>query len=198
MQLTFLRSSIASLMVASVLCIASAANAKTVIDEKITYYDVSPTSLESLADSLIEATPIRLSGNTFFGQTRYSIEWTYDHEIRNKFCRVAKVKVIAQIKTTLPRLKSADSDILAAWDSWYPALEGHLDQHKQHAIETAEELDKKIKKLRRQKDCQILFENASALANEMISESLDRDVAYDEDTRFGYTEGAWSLFDDAN
>lgn len=53
MQLTFLRSSFASLIVSSLLCIASVANAKTVMDETVTYYDVSPTSLESLADSLI-------------------------------------------------------------------------------------------------------------------------------------------------
>lgn len=198
MLLVFSRSRLSRLLAASFIVIASAANAKTIIDEKITYYDVVPSSVESLTDTLIEATPIRRSGNRFFGQTRYSIEWTYDHEIRNKFCRVAKVKVTAKIKTTLPRLQSEDGQVLSAWNSWYPALEDHQNQHKQHAIDTANKLDKKIKKLRRQKDCQVLFANATALADEMINESLELDVAYDEDTRFGYTEGAWSLFDEAN
>lgn len=174
---------------------AMCVTAKTEIKDKVTYYEVKVDKPEELVSALQESTTIVRSGNTFYGQTRYSITWTYNANVNKGFCKVGKPKVTATVNMTLPKLNSQNPEVIKKWDSWFPALLAHQNQHRQHAVDTSEQLKKALKKLKRQRDCTQLFNNATTLANTMIEASLDKDIHYDEETRFGYSEGAWSVFE---
>lgn len=113
---------------------------------------------------------------------------------KNNFCRVTKPKVTAIVLTTLPRVTTENPKVIEKWEPWYQDLYAHQQQHKQHAIDTVKSLKKKLRKLKRQRDCQTLFENAKVVAQQSIDASLQQDVDYDQETQFGFTEGAWSVF----
>ena len=183
------------LVVVISLILSPIAVAKIEVKENTTYYDVVVAEPENLATVLKQSTTISRSGNTFYGQTRYSINWTYNANVKKGFCKVGKPRVTAIINTTLPKLDTQNSAVIEKWDTWFPNLRAHQNQHRQHAIDTAKQLDKALKKLKRQRECSQLFENATAIADSMIEASLDKDVQYDEKTRYGYSEGAWSIFE---
>lgn len=193
MRVIFKFSHLVQIIVCSVLMLLSSA-VHAQIKEKITYYDVVVEAPEDMANVLRETTPVIRSGNKFYGQTRYSINWTYDSNFKNNFCRVAKPKVTATVLTTLPKLISSNPLVIEKWEPWYQDLYAHQQNHKQHAIDTVKTLKKKLKKLKRQRDCQTLFENAKVVAKQSINASLQQDVDYDQETQFGFTEGAWSVF----
>ena len=92
------------LVVVISLILSPIAVAKIEVKENTTYYDVVVAEPENLATVLKQSTTISRSGNTFYGQTRYSINWTYNANVKKGFCKVGKPRVTAIINTTLPKL----------------------------------------------------------------------------------------------
>lgn len=169
--------------------------AKTEIKHNTKYYSVEVAEAGELRSALQQSTPIIRSGNKFYAQTRYAINWTYNANVKNGFCKVGKPKVTAVIHTTLPKLESQNAAAIEKWEAWYTNLQAYQNKRQQHAVDTAQRLDKKLKKLKRQRHCDQLFKNATVVADEIIEDSLAEAVDYDEKTRYGYTEGAWSIFE---
>ncbi len=161
------------------------------INTSHTYYVISPKSSYDILSGLNSATPIQKNGESFHAYTDSYIRWQFQWNTKNGYCAISSVDVTVDIAFTLPKLRSAPKDVIAIWKNWYPNLLRHENGHKGHAVEIAEEIERKIAKLPKEKNCKLLENNANKLGHRLLIKLRQMDKAYDKRTNHGETEGAW-------
>lgn len=169
------------------------ATAAPTVNIETEYYSVEGDTAAEIRRSLNRNSPIRYNGKNFDGLTNWYVKWRFWWEKSENSCQIDRVTTTVDIKYTMPRLENADSidpSLQNKWNSYITALQNHEDEHKNIAVETAEEIEKAIANIEAADNCEELEDKANSLGHSIIEEYKEVQKQYDRDTRHGATEGA--------
>jgi predicted secreted Zn-dependent protease len=127
------------------------------------------------------------------GLTNWRLEWRFTVAPTADGCRVSSFSTATTIGVTLPRWAAstnAPEPLKQGWDHYITALGRHEAGHAQIALAAAAELEKRIKELREQPDCEGLKIRINVIGDAVVEDFRRKDQAYDERTRNGATQGA--------
>jgi predicted secreted Zn-dependent protease len=133
-----------------------------------------------------------VGGTPYAGYTKWTVAWSYRYE-RVDRCALADVRVVARIRITLPRwdgARRADPTLAAEWSRFIAALRRHEDGHAAIARRAARRVARRLAALRPSRSCARLERVADAAAVRILNEARAAEIAYDERTRHGDTQGA--------
>lgn len=187
-----LRARLASLVVAGLAAWPLTAGAQ--VRELLSYrhYPVSVEPQGSLTRALSKATPVRPRWwQRFHAMAAWNVSWTYQERVGPAGdCRADDAEVTLVTEITLPELTSAGDAQRKAFDAYLAALTTHELGH--HAIAQAAG-GKILAGLRDAgvfNDCEALGAHVTSLTGALIQEAKAAEKRYDEDTRYGLTQGA--------
>jgi predicted secreted Zn-dependent protease len=169
------------------------ADARVVVRTHLRPYDIAGSSaleLRAAMDRLGPKDPV--NGTPYAGFTRWTIEWSYDYT-RTATCTLRRVRVVATIQITLPRWRgasSADPALAAEWARFVAALQRHEDGHAKIAKTGARRIARVIGSLPPFRSCARLERAADSTGARILENTRRAELAYDEWTRHGETQGA--------
>ena len=154
-------------------------------------YTVSAQPGDTLRQALNASTPISVDGKRFHGYTRWNVRWTFRWQAdASGRCRITEVTTRLRTEVQLPELRSATPKQRAVFDRYLPALSRHEQGHVQFGLDAARAIDLGIAQLPTEPDCAMLERQANALGHRLLREHVEREKAYDRDTRHGASQGA--------
>ena len=166
-------------------------SAETTFFEEFKFYEVAPTSKNSLLKTLNNSSPIKENGEVFHGHTKYNINWRFWWKSTGNNCAFTKVETTLKLKYTMPQLRSSKPEIKAVWSNWYPNLEKHEKGHGKLAKDTAIDIDRKLLAIAPKANCKLLEKSANKLAYKLMSQLKKANEQYDSTTNHGETQNAW-------
>lgn len=163
------------------------------VHEILTYrrYPVSMAEGGSLAQALSRATPIRPRWwQRFYGLAAWKISWAFQRQRgADGTCRAAEVRVDLVTEITLPELVEATAADRASFDAYLAALQVHELGHHDIARAAAEKLLSGIERSDAFADCDTLEAYIGGLTERLVAEAKSAERRYDDETRFGRTQG---------
>lgn len=170
----------------------AAGSAVLQVSEDVVHYPVSGNSERALREQLRHDLLPDAAGSSH-GRTRSDIELSYEAFDDAGECRPKHLQIKLQITTTLPQWTpeaDVDPELQSRWDRAYAALERHEAVHREHALEAARGLKRRIAQLQPMSDCRALRRAINrALYRVTTKCELDDDL-FDMRTRKGYAEQA--------
>ncbi|KPF43840.1 DUF922 domain-containing Zn-dependent protease [Rhizobium sp. AAP43] len=160
-----------------VLAVSPAARAETVVRKTITYFDIGGRSAADLDAELSRKGPLTQStGGRHPGATqiRFGGDVTYAHSAGR--CAIDDATVTLKTKLILPRWKNrrrANADLGLIWDALSADIKRHEERHAEIAKQHAYELERRLKRLRPEVDCDRLQDRVS-LVTEEVTQAHDR------------------------
>ena len=110
-------------------------------------------------------------------------------------CAVADVSVSADSRVWLPRWTNrheAPRDVQERWDGAYRSVELHERGHVQISLESARELERRIRQIPPAASCEALKAQAQRTWEEVYRRERERQVRYDRETEHGIKQ--WSPY----
>jgi len=167
----------------------SAARPSIVATEQ--YYEIDGASAGALRDQINRLGPKDESGKSRDALTVWSIEWGYAATSRPEGCVLRDVKVTLNVAITLPRWKpptTASAELLRSWQGYLRAVRLHEAGHRTIAERNAREVFAALTPLRGM-NCDLLSDEASRVAEQIVADGRARNRAYDVETKHGQTQG---------
>jgi predicted secreted Zn-dependent protease len=168
---------------------ASAARPSIVATEQ--YYDIDGSSAGALRDQINRLGPKDESGKSRDAVTVWSIEWGYAAASRPEGCVLHDVKVTLNVAVTLPRWKppaTASPGVVRSWQAYLKAVREHEAGHRAIAERNAREVMAALTPLRGP-NCDVLSDQATRIAEQIVADGRARNRAYDVETKHGQTQG---------
>jgi len=170
--------------------ISSVALAEPLVSEEYEYYYVNPNTRADILTSLKENSPIREHGKTMYGISNSDVKWNFKWKYNSQICWITSVNTKVTTTYILPKLIEGGSGIDSFWDNWYPNLLTHEKGHHKLAVDVAEEIEEKIRKMPSYLTCDLLEKNANNIGLKSISKLRRLQKDYDKQTNHGETQGA--------
>ena len=155
------------------------------------YYTVSPQADEALWQALDRTSPIRERGQVFRGDTRWQVVW----DLRwarspSGRCALTRVQTRLSATITLPQISGGwDAGTRARFVRYVTALRRHELGHVDSAREAAHAVDRRLSAFPAMPSCQALEQAANAAGFALLQQARQRDLAYDQKTGHGRSEG---------
>ncbi len=155
------------------------------------YYTVTPREGEALWQALDRASPIREKGQVFRGDTRWQVLWSLRWEQSpSGRCALSRVQTSLRATITLPQLDGKwDASSRARFIRYVTALRQHELGHVDSAREAARAIDRRLSAFPAMPSCHALEQAANAAGFELLEQARQRDLAYDQRTAHGRSEG---------
>lgn len=157
------------------------------------YYAIEGRTPRELMQQMSALGPYDKDGKErFWAHLTWLVTWRYEHRQSGDQCRITSVTTDLRLDYVLPRWTNhdeAEPAFQALWRTFFTALRSHEDQHARHGIDAAREIDAALRNLPGQPTCTELERAANARAGAIADDYAARDVAFDEATRHGSTEG---------
>ncbi|KAA3652463.1 MAG: DUF922 domain-containing protein [Proteobacteria bacterium] len=153
-------------------------------------YPVDLADATDLQAALTAASPVRVHGN--HSQTRWFIRWRTFWRADNGLCRMQRVSTEVDIEFTLPdaiRLPRR-TELRQRYAEYLAALRTHEQGHADLAVQAAREIEQALMAVPPHPDCDGLSAAANRRGNAIIDQTRARELAYDEATGRGRTQGA--------
>jgi predicted secreted Zn-dependent protease len=166
--------------------------AKPTVKIKHKYYNISVTSLSTLANTLNEVSPVISGQKVYHAKTISDVKWKfYTLKYQGK-CEISQVKIWVNIQYILPRLtnKHATNEVYSVWDKWHNQLVLHEKGHANLAINTAKKIEEKLQKIPQSKSCKKIEQKANRMGEKLLAQLKRANVTYDHKTKHGETQGA--------
>lgn len=162
--------------------------ADTVVDKKVTYFDIGGRTADELDDELQRRGPYTTgSGTRHPGATKIKFGGEVTYAQHAGRCSIQSVRVRIGIQIVLPRWvnrKRAPADMALIWDTLSRDIKRHEERHAEIARQHGTALDRSLRGLRPARNCADL----QLQVDELSRESL---VAHDADqARFDRIEAA--------
>lgn len=170
--------------------ISSVAFSEPLVSEEYEYYYVNPNTRADILTSLKENSPIHENGKTMYGSSNSDVKWNLKWKHNSQICWITLVHTKVTTTYTLPKLIEGGRDVDSFWDNWYPNLLTHEKGHHKLAIDAADEIEGKIRKMPSFSTCDLLEKNANNIVLESISKLGRLQKDYDKRTNHGETQGA--------
>lgn len=160
---------------------------------RFTPYRVEVQAGETLVQALNRATPVRRWwGKRFHGLATWSLRWAFRWQVlEDGRCGVAEVLTTLDTDITLPELVTDDPILRARFDTYLAALREHELGHHEIARQAAQRVDQGLRELPPQNDCRQLEVRGNHWGQAQLDRAREQEQAYDRDTRYGRTQGAW-------
>lgn len=182
---TILRTTFAFWLIGSVMPFY--AFAETSITKSISYFTINGNTAEELDDALTRHSPTSsASGLQHAGITKINFGGDVTFVSTEQSCALDRINVALTTNILLPRWrgrKAADTGLGITWDALSADIKRHEEQHAEIAKAHAEKLDLELKKLRPEKNCDVLQKKISQITQKVMRQH-DR-----EQTRFDRREG---------
>jgi predicted secreted Zn-dependent protease len=155
------------------------------------YYDIDGSSAGALRDQINRLGPKDESGKSRDAVTVWSVEWSYTATSRPDGCVLRDVKVTLDVATTLPRWKppaGATPAVVRSWQTYLKAVRLHEAGHRAIAERNARDVMAALTPLRGP-NCDLLSDQATRTAEQIVADGRARNRAYDVETKHGQTQG---------
>lgn len=171
----------------------SAARAEPSVSKDVTYYEIKGRDVPFLTSEMDNKGPDDInSGRSVWALTRWNVRWNPYYEETRLTCAFKHISTAVSLRFTVPKWidnEGVNPRIQESWNNFYAALQKHEYQHAMHGIDAAREIEKTLMAMDTEPSCRILKEKADAIVDKIIDKHAARDVAYDEETDHGLTEG---------
>jgi predicted secreted Zn-dependent protease len=154
------------------------------------FYELRESSESKLREEIRSARAAR--GMREYGDSQWQIRSSYDFTTSGEDCEPTRVDVSLELRLILPRLRNPDAlspELRAEWRRFLRALREHQLNHKQIAIECAEQISAGLTSVGPLR-CERLEEAMQSITEEVTSTCHARNADYDLRTRHGASEGA--------
>jgi predicted secreted Zn-dependent protease len=155
------------------------------------YYSVTGAVPREIRQSINRSRPWKSS--TTDALTSWRVEWRFAVVPTSGGCRCSAFSTTTTIAITMPRWMlpaGVDPSAKARWERYIRALGEHENGHAQLALAAAAEMQKRIKALGEQPDCEGLRSRINDTGNAVLEDFRKRENDYDERTKHGATQGA--------
>lgn len=184
----------ATLLLASMLQVAPAANAGVETNLQTHSYAISGSSADALWDQIHQYGPLYArDGKRYAAYTHWNVDWHYDYWRDVGGCRIERATVKLEAAQTFPVWTGrarASTWLQARWDAFIANLKLHENGHLQHGMQAAQAIRHVIDRIGRAPECATLGKQIDAYAQDAIARATHADAQYDFDTRHGATQGA--------
>ena len=161
------------------------------VRERYEFYDVVGSTLADLQREIKENGTRWNDGRTYAAVTSWDIRYDYDVVNEGGSCAVRSVKTEVEIVYHLPRMISSRGlDLTELWDRYMARVKVHEYGHRDLAVKAAGEINEALATLPKFKSERELEKEARRVADEKLERMTRAQVAYDEQTRHGETQGA--------
>lgn len=172
------------LLAASLLGLTALPSAAESLTKTYSYFSVGGTTLDELEDQLNKRGPeVKSTGRRHPGATQMQFNTRLGYQEKGGYCRVTEAKVTVKAKVILPRWRQrgrADQDVRLIWDTLSADIKRHEEQHVAIAQSHARELERKLARLGRQKNCAIAAEKAKATADKVLAKHDRAQAKFDQ------------------
>ena|SRR5688572_2323957 len=155
------------------------------------YYSVTGATLREISQSLAAARPSRTKSN-HDGYTVWNVTWRFSTLPVANGCRLSTFTTSTTISITLPRWvapTNASDTVKADWQRYIHVLGQHEYRHAQFGLAAAGEIQRRIKEVGDEPNCDNLRQRVQALCQSIVQTHKQLDDAYDARTQHGATEG---------
>ncbi|MBB3975087.1 putative secreted Zn-dependent protease [Rhizobium azooxidifex] len=159
---------------------AATAHAETLTNKTFSYFSVGGKTAAELDDELSKRGPkMKNTGSRHPGATRIRFGGSVTYVKRGGKCYVGDAKVTLSTNIILPRWKhrrTAGKSLALIWDTLSSDIKRHEERHAEIARNHARDLEKQLKALRPDKDCDRLQEKVDRVTAAAV-EAHDKDQA---------------------
>lgn len=167
---------------------------KPVVHVNYDYYPVSGSTVSALQSQMDEFGPMsELEQRHYIADVNWHVRWTYDYAMTDRGCAVTSATGSVEVMFRLPWWNvpsDASGSVVTAWNQFLGALQVHENGHMDHGVAAATNVIQTLKTFPAYDSCPALVEAANATTREIIQHYNQQDVAYDNMTHHGLTQGA--------
>lgn len=178
------------LLAASLLGLTALPSAAENVAKTYSYFSVGGRTLDELESDLNRRGPrVKSTGRRHPGATQMQFNTRLGYAEKNGSCRVTEANVTVKAKVILPRWRQrgrAEMDVRLIWDTLSDDIKRHEDQHVQIAQSHARELERKLMRLGKQKNCTIAAEKAKATADKVLDKHDRAQAEFDRQESAGF------------
>lgn len=174
------------------LLVISTVSAEPAVQINTRFYTVTGHTVEDLHRSLTSRGPSGEDGQPYHAHTEWNLNWHYRWVESRSKCRVSQVEVRVDINYLLPQLDPSirlPAQLQADWDAYYNALYRHEQQHKDHGIQAARELEQQLLFINEPEDCRQLQSHLQQTAQRVMDKYDRLDKDFDRKTNHGINDG---------
>lgn len=171
---------------------ATPSAAETITNKTFSYFSVGGRTAAELDEELSKRGPkMKNTGSRHPGATRIRFGGSVTYVRRGRKCHVGEAKVTLTTNIILPRWKhrrSATQSLAIVWDTLASDIKRHEERHAEIARIHARELERRLKALRPNTDCNRLQAQVDKVTAEVV-EAHDRDQArFDRVESYNFNE----------
>ncbi|MDF1635038.1 DUF922 domain-containing protein [Mycoplana sp. MJR14] len=171
---------------------AATARAETLTNKTFSYFSVGGRTAAELDDELSKRGPkMKNTGSRHPGATRIRFGGSVTYVRRGEKCYVGDAKVTLTTNIILPRWKhrrTASKSLALIWDTLSSDIKRHEERHAEIARNHARDLEKQLKALRPDKDCDRLQQKVDRVTAAAV-EAHDKDQArFDRVESYNFNE----------
>ena len=166
------------------------AQAKVEHAERVSYYDVTGSRIDSVIAALDTKGPPDDNGERFHARTDARIDWSFSVRPVADGCGLSGVTTRLGLIVIMPHLVTNDAELEQEFEGYTARLMTHETGHVDNARKTAGEVDTALSALPPAATCKEMREKANAVGHHVFEEGAKRDVAYDHVTDHGRLQGA--------
>jgi len=136
------------------------------------YFSIGGTTLDELEAELNARGPkVKSTGQRHPGATQMQFNTRLGYTETKGYCRITEATVTVKAKVILPRWRQrgrAEQDVRLIWDTLSSDIKRHEEQHVAIARAHARELERKLLRLGRHKNCEVAAAKAKATADKIL------------------------------
>jgi len=155
------------------LALSGTTEAETIVRKSISYFQIGGTTAEELDRELERRGPMtRASGSRHPGATQIKFGGELGYVESAGRCRVGSVDVTLDTRLVLPRWKNrkrAKGDIALIWDALSSDIKRHEERPAEIARDYARRLEKTLKSLRPQRDCEAMQAKVTEATDKVVA-----------------------------
>jgi len=162
------------------------------VTERYEFYDISGSTIDEWRRQMKQNGTRWNDGKVYAALATWDIRYRYQVSDRDDSYSVKSVKTDVEITYNFPRLVyyGADAELVALWGKYLASLKQHEFGHKDLAVKTAGEINEVLAALDSFSSKSKLHQEAGRQADEKLQRLKSVQVAYDDETRHGETQGA--------
>ncbi len=149
------------------------------------FYPVTGANFREIRQSIAKSRPWK---DGFDGDTRWAVKWQFTSTQNADGCFCTSFSTTTTITTTLPRWTpptNALSEVKTQWTRYFTNLARHEIGHARIGIAAATELQRQIRELSAQRDCETLNRAVNNKAETVVNDYRESEKEYDRRTEHG-------------
>lgn len=167
---------------------------KPVVQVHYDYYPVSGSTITALQSQMEEFGPLsELEQRHYIADVNWHVRWSYDYAMTDRGCAVTSATGTVDVTFRLPWWNvplNTPGSVIASWNQFLGALQVHENGHMAHGVAAANDVMQTLREFPAYTSCPALIEAANAATRQLIQHYNQQDIAYDNMTHHGLTQGA--------